>query len=258
MGAELNKKAESLKVDVNVSKKKTDHVLLTERDFDLMTALHDHVVLSFGQIHENFYAGRAISTAMNRLKKIEGQGLIERLRISRLRIQGRKNTSGVVFQLSGQGRMLLARERPEVTVFEKCPLLNLHQLDHDLLVADIAEHFKRRFPDHQWTNGRYLLDSVGFKKIPDAVLRKTTPDRAIAIELELNGKSLRRYKDIVAVLKTSARIEKVIFVTASHTIGRKIMSAIEGYQVPFGHSLRSDFFEFVRLTDCLKVNSDKR
>lgn len=239
-------------------KRKGDHVLLTERDLDMMTALHDHVVLSFRQIHERFFPARTIATAMNRLKRIESQGWIERLRIPRLRVQGRTNATGVVFQLSHRGRTMLARARPEVIIFEKCPVLNPYQLDHDLLIADIAEHFKRRFPGYQWTNGRYLSDSDGFKKIPDAVLQKTLHDRAIAIELELNGKSSRRYKEIVATLRTSPRIEKVIYVTASHAIGRKIMSAIEGYQVPFGHRLRSEFFEFVRLSECLRDNTLKR
>lgn len=243
---------------VAMNKRKADHVLLTERDLNLMTALHDHVVLSFTQIHERFFPARTIATAMNRLKKIESQGWIERLRIPRLRIQGRTNATGVVFQLSHRGRMMLARARPELTIFERCPVLNPHQLDHDLLIADIAEHFKRRFPGYQWINGRYLLDSDGFKKIPDAVLQKTLHDRAIAIELELNAKSSRRYKEIVATLRTSPCIEKVIYVTASHAIGRKIMSAIEGYQVPFGHRFRSEFFEFVRLTESLKDNSTKR
>lgn len=143
--------------------RRVDHVLLTERDLGLMTALHDHVVLSFTQIHERFFPARTIATAMNRLKKIESQGWIERLRIPRLRIQGRTNATGVVFQLSHRGRMMVARARPEVMIFEKCPVLNPHQLDHDLLIADIAEHFKRRFPGYQWTNGRYLQDSDGFK-----------------------------------------------------------------------------------------------
>lgn len=246
------------RANVTLTSRKAAHVLLTERDLDMMTALHDHVVLSFMQIHERFFPARTIATAMNWLKRIESQGWIERLRIPRLRVQGRTNATGVVFQLSHRGRMIVARSRPDVTIFEKCPVLNPHQLDHDLLIADIAEHFKRRFPGYQWTNGRYLQDSDGFKKIPDAVLRRTAQERAIAIELELNGKSSRRYKEIVATLRTSPRIEKVIYVTASHAIGRKIMSAIEGYQVPFGHRFLSEFFEFVRLTECLKDNSSTR
>lgn len=237
--------------------RKADHVLLTTQDLDMMTALHDHVVLSFGQIHERFFPSRTIATTMNRLKKIENQGWIERLRISRIRIEGSANATGVVFQLSRRGRVMLARSRPDTTIFEKCPVLNPHQLDHDLLIADVAEHFKRRFPVYQWTNGRYLSDGDGFKKIPDAVLQKSAHDRAIAIELELNGKSSRRYKEIVTTLRTSPRIERVIYVTASTSIGRKIMSAIEGYQVPFGHRFRSDFFEFVRLSECLnKTHAD--
>lgn len=243
---------------VATAKRKTDHVLLTERDLDLMTALHDHVVLSFGQIHERFFPSRTIATAMNRLKKIESQGWIERLRIPRIRIEGRASATGVVFQLSHRGRAILARSRPEATIFEKCPVLNPHQLDHDLLIADIAEHFKRRFPGYQWTNGRYLSDGNGLKKIPDAVLRRTAQDCAIAVELELNGKSSRRYGEIVTNLRTSPGIARVIYVTASTSIGRKIMSAIEGYQVPFGHGFRSEFFEFVRLSECLKDNSHKR
>lgn len=238
--------------EIKSTKQKTSHVLLTERDLDIMTALHDHVVLSFSQIHEKFFPGRTIATAMNRLKRIESQGWLERFRIPRLRVEGRKNATGVVFQLSQRGRAMLARVRPDLTIFEKCPALNPQQLDHDLLIADIAKHFKNQFPGYRWTNGRYLSESDGFKKIPDAILQKTAQSSAIAIELELTSKSARRYRDIVAILRTSSRIEKVIYVTSNHTIGRKIMSAIEGYSVPFGHKFRSEFFEFMRLDECLK------
>lgn len=234
-------------------RKKSGHVLLTKRDVDLMLGLHDHVVLSFVQIHEMFFTSRTTATAMNRLKRLESQGWIVRLRVSRLRLHGRKNAMGVVFQLSNRGRAVLAQAQPNVMIFDKMPLLNIYQLDHDLLIADIAEHFKRRFPEYQWTNGRYLKDIHELKKIPDAILRNPTSDRVIAIELELNGKSSQRYKEIVTNLKTSRLIERVIFVTAHTSIGRKIMSAIEGYAVPFGHRFRSEFFEFVRLVDCLKT-----
>lgn len=234
-------------------RRKSGHVLLTERDLILLANLHDHVVLSFAQIHDRCFAGRTFATAMNRLKRIESQRWIERIRVPRMRLHGRASATGVVFQLSNKGRAVVARLRPEMEIFEKCPVLNAHQLDHDLLIADIAEHFKNQFPGYRWINGRYLTDRDGLKKIPDAILQKTSSDKVIAIELELNGKSLRRYREIVANLKASLRIERVIFVTAHTSIGRKIMSAVEGFHVPVGHRLRSSFFEFVRLSECLKT-----
>ena len=35
--------------------KKRRHVLLTDRDLAMLVILHDHVVLSFAQIHERFF-----------------------------------------------------------------------------------------------------------------------------------------------------------------------------------------------------------
>ncbi len=237
------------------AKKKSNHVLLTDRDLNLMILLHEHVVLSFSQIHERFFTNRTFATAMNRLKRLQSQGWIERIRVPRMRLEGRKNATGVVFQLSIKGRTIINKCRPEMDVFERCPVLNLYQLDHDLLIADIADYFKEQFQDCRWVNGRYLGDAKGFGKIPDAVLQKPGSDKVIAIELELNSKSSRRYKEIVAILKSSQRIEKVIFVTSSVAIGRKIMSEIEGFPVQNGHKFRSDFFSFVRLSECLKVKS---
>lgn len=232
---------------------KPAHVLLMERDLELMVALHDHVVLGFAQIHEGFFHGRTWATAMNRLKRLESKGWIERIRVPRLHIQGRSHAAGVVFQLRHLGRMIVASRRPDIDIYDKCPQLNPNQLSHDLLIADISEYFKHRFPEHRWTNGRYLIAGDGLNKIPDAVLQKPSADKLVAIELELTGKSARRYSEIVAVLRASRRIERVIFVTSNFTIGRKIMSAIEGFEVPVGHKLRSNFFEFVRLSECIKA-----
>jgi len=159
----------------------------------------------------------------------------------------------VVFQLLPKGRMVVATRRPDIYIFERCPQLNPQQLDHDLLIADISDCFRRRFPEHRWTNGRYLVVGDGLNKIPDAVLQKPFADKLVAIELELTCKSARRYSEIVANLKSSPRIEQVIFVTSNFTIGRKIMSAVEGFEVPIGHRLRSNFFEFARLSECLKA-----
>ncbi len=217
-----------------------------------MASLHDHVVLSFAQIHERHFTGKSMPTVMNRLRRIESQSLIERIRVPRFHTCGSNRATGVVFQLSAKGRSVLAKHRPAVTIFEKCPTLNPHQLDHDLLIADIADFFKDQFPERKWIDGRYLGDFSGLNKIPDAILGDHKSGKVVAIELELTTKSSRRLREIVAHLKASRRIEKVIFVTSSTSIGRKIMSAIEGFEVPEGHNLRSEFFEFIRLSECLK------
>lgn len=216
-----------------------------------MMMLHEHVVLSFSQIHERFFHNRTFATATNRLRRLESQGWIERTKVPRMRLEGRKNAAGVVFQLSAKGRSIMAKHRPEVEIYEKCPVLNLYQLDHDLLISDIADYFKKQFPNCQWINGRYLVDLKGFGKIPDAILQKPNSDKVIAIELELNSKSSRRYKEIVSILKSSLKIEKVIFVTSSTAIGRKIMTEIDGFPVQIGHNFKSNFFSFVRLSECL-------
>lgn len=242
----------SVEPEVKSKIQKIGHVLLTDRDVALMMSLHDHVVLSFQQIHERHFTGRSMPTVMNRLRRIESQNLIERFRVPRFHVSGSNRATGVVFQLSTKGRSILAKHRSTINIYEKCPTLNPHQLDHDLLIADIADFLKRKFPERKWINGRYLGDFSGINKIPDAILGDRTSGKVIAIELELTAKSSRRLREIIANLKASRRIEKVIFVTSSTAIGRKIMSAIEGFNVPEGHNLRSEFFEFIRLSECLK------
>jgi hypothetical protein len=234
---------------------KKSHVLLTHRDLALLTSLHDHVVLSLRQIEEQFFPERDRSTVMNRLKRLESCGFLSRIRVPRLKIYGDERSAGVVFQLSNGGRKELQKHRPEKLVYEKCPAINVFQLDHDLLLADLAAHFERQYVGAKWINGRYLADADRLPKIPDAILKLANKTQVVAIELELTAKSHERYQEIIRSLKVSPLLEKVIFVTGSTVIGRKIMSAIQGYQVPEGFEFKSDLFEFQRLDQCLKLPS---
>jgi len=242
-----------LMMQTDENKVEAPHVLLTDRDLALLTSLHDHVVLSLRQIEDKFFPQRDRSTVMNRLKRLESSGYISRIRVPRLKIYGDERSAGVVFQLSNQGRKELQKHRPEKLVFEKCPAINVFQLDHDLLLADLAAHFERQFAGAKWINGRHLTDSDRLPKIPDAILRMPSKSQVVAIELELTAKSQDRYQEIIRSLKVSPLLEKVIFVTGSTVIGRKIMSAIRGYQVPEGFEFKSDLFEFQRLDQCLKL-----
>lgn len=232
---------------------KPRHVLLTDRDLDLLASLHDHVVLSFRQVWQKFFAGRSAPTVMNRLRRLEANKLIDRIRVPRFRQFQSKKETGVVFQLTTKGRGQLAKARPQMSVHEKCPTLNLYQLDHDLLLVDIADYLLGKYPGYIWINGRYLGDMKGVNKIPDVILKNPNDEKILAIELELTAKSTFRYRQILSELRASRVLTKVIYITPSVTIDRKIISEIEGFQVPEGHVFKHMFYEFLKLEDCLKA-----
>lgn len=222
------------------------NVLLTERDLALLWDLHANVVMSFWQIHKSHFAGKDHSTVINRLKRLELAGFIERTRIQRMKSWHGGKLLGVVYQITPAGLKTLSKSRELYS--ERVPTLNLASLEHDLLVNDIRAGILRKFPDGTWINGRFLVGMKGLNKIPDACVKLPEVNKLVAIELELHAKSSVRYREIVSELRSSSALEKVIYVTPHLNIGRKIMSEIAGYEVQPGNGFRDSFFEFVPLT----------
>ena len=123
-------------------------------------------------------------------------------------------------------------------------------LDHDLLINDIKPKLFCKYPGYRWINGKNL-NPKDLRKIPDAVLVFDNQPKAVAIEVELHAKSTQRYSQIITEFRLSSGIEKVIYITPNEQIDRKIMSVIEGFDVPMNHRLSTGFFEFVSLSDLM-------
>ncbi|WP_409479667.1 replication-relaxation family protein [Pseudobdellovibrio sp. HCB154] len=227
------------------------NVLLTDRDCLLLLTLYENVTTSFYQIQNLFFRGKNHATAMNRLRQLEDAGYLSRTRIPRIRSWNGGREVGVVFQVTTKSLRMLQMKYQSENFVDKIPAINPLSLDHDLLINDIKPCIQRQFDNGKWINGRHLLDSRGYKKIPDAVIEFANSDRVIAIELELHTKSSIRYRQIISEFRASSKIEKVIYVTASAQIDRKIISELEGFQVPNGYKTKSEIFSFIQLAELL-------
>nr|BFD66929.1 hypothetical protein HAGR004_19510 [Bdellovibrio sp. HAGR004] len=233
----------------NVSKT-AKHVVLTDRDLKLLLDLYENVVSSFYQIHEKFFAGRSHATVMNRLRLLEENEYITRTKVPRIKSWRGDREIGVVFQVSLKSIRILQRMHPSVVFNERPSILNVPSLDHDLILNDIKDKLVSRYPSCQWINGKNLSPK-DLRKIPDAVLLIKNQPKVVAIELELHGKSNQRYSQIITEFRMSPGIEKVIYITPNVQIDRKIMSVIEGFEVPAGHKLSTGFFEFMSLDEIM-------
>lgn len=225
------------------------HVILTERDYSLLKVLYENVVTSFYQIKNYFFKGRSHATAMNRLRLLENAGFISRTRVPRIKAWKSNREVGVVFQLAPKGVKALQLQNSEWDFVDKIPNINPVSLDHDLLLNDIKPKMLGLIPGGLWLNGRYLGISESMKKIPDAIIKLPSFEKGIAIELELSAKSSARYRQILAEFRASRDIEKVFYITAGPQIDRKILSELEGFEVPLGFKSRSGIFNFIPLSE---------
>lgn len=235
----------------NVSKK-ASHVVLTVRDLNLLYELYENVVTSFYQIHNMFFAGRSHATVLNRLRQLEENGYISRTKVPRIKSWRGDREIGVVFQATAKSIRLLQTKHASVVFNDRPVVLSPMTLDHDLLLNDIKDRLLGKYPASRWINGKNL-NPKDLRKIPDAVLKFKDQPKAIAIELELHAKSTQRYQQIITEFRLSSGLRKVIYVTPNEQIDRKIMSVIEGFDVPVGYKLRSEMFEFLNLNELLDL-----
>lgn len=230
--------------------KKVSHVVLTDRDLKMLMELYENVVTSFYQIHDLFYKGRSHATVMNRLRLLEENDYIVRTKVPRIKAIRGDREIGVVFQVTTKAIRVLQMRHSGLAFNERPVVLSVPTLDHDLLINDIKPKLNGKYPRSRWINGKNL-NPKDLRKIPDAVLVFDNQPKAVAIELELHAKSKLRYSQIITEFRLSAGIEKVIYVTPNEQIDRKIMSVIEGFDVPINHKLSTRFFEFVSLNDLM-------
>jgi hypothetical protein len=192
--------------------KKASHVVLTDRDLNLLYELYENVVTSFYQIHNKFFAGRSHATVLNRLRQLEENGYISRTKVPRIKAWHGDREIGVVFQVTAKSIRLLQTKHASVVFNDRPVVLSPMTLDHYLLLNDIKERLLGRYQGCLWTNGKNL-NPKDLCKIPDAVLKFQDQPKAVAIELELHTKSTQRYQQIITEFRLSSGLRKVIYVT---------------------------------------------
>jgi len=203
-------------------------VSLTPRDLLLLERLYENVVLSFPQVCRKAFSGKAKSTVLNRLGKLEGMGVIERWRVPVL--DSKKPGPGifVVFCITRKGIGTLAARQPEKTFRQKPVRLHGYTVHHDVLLVDVMDALREKVPGAFVMNGRIFGDQPSAQSVnPDAVLELPESNERWAVEQELTPKSEKRYREIVLRYRLQSAFARVLYVTGSREVVQKLARVLD-------------------------------
>lgn len=233
--------------------KKIAPLHLTDRDFTLLQYLYDYRMMSMEQIRRYVFTGNAWPTITNRITRLEQGALLERLRVASLIHPLRFTNVGTVLKITSLGIGTLANKFASQAFSESVPEIRVQQLQHDLLLLDIVESLKSKHPRNDFVEGSRYVKGVGDQtRVPDFVMIDPETRETTAIELELTAKSERRYRHIILDYRMSNSFSKVLFVTASETIKRKIMIEVTGEKVHDFRILNAGKFFFLLVSDIFR------
>ncbi len=227
-------------------------VSLTPRDLLLLERLYENVVLSFAQICRKAFSGKAKSTVLNRLGKLEGMGVIERWRVPVLDAKRPGPGIFVVFSITRKGIGILQGRRPQMEFRSKPVRLNAYSIHHDVLLVDVVEALKERFPSASAKNGMLLTGPAeGGTVFPDAVLEVPERKERWAVELELTAKSEKRYREIVLRYRLQSAFARVLYVTSSREIVQKLTRVLDKMPEKLGSTEPTEKFLWLDLNELL-------
>lgn len=233
--------------------KKITSLHLTERDFTLLQYLYDYRMMSMEQIRRYIFTNNAWPTITNRITKLEQGDFIERLKVANLIHPLRLKNVGTVLKITSLGIGTLANKFASQTFSESVSDIRVQQLQHDLLLLDVVESLKAKHPKNVFVEGNRYVKGVGDQaRIPDFVMIDPDTKETTAIELELTAKSERRYRHIILDYRMSKSFSKVLFVTASETIRRKIMTEVLGEKLHDFRIQNAGKFFFLLVSDIFR------
>lgn len=205
------------------------NVLLTERDCILLKALYDNTVMTYGQIKMKVFPEVKKTTAINRLTKLLKVGLISRQRVARIRLGNDPHAIGVLYQITKSGIQWLIRRYPLITFRPEPVRVHFYTLEHDLLVVDLMAQLKKEIPGVEIVNGKLWESGTNANGlVPDLILKKPNSNALTAIELELNVKSEKRYRELILKYRMAGQFEKVIYFVGHESIQATILRTILG------------------------------
>ncbi len=227
-------------------------VRLTRRDGSILEDCYRQTVLSFTQMRERHFPGKAVTTVSNRLGQLCRGGYLKRTRVT-LPGYGGAGEVGVVYQVTKLTLGCLQRRHPDEVISRQVVPLNLNQLGHDLRLSDTISALRKRFSSHQIIHGTHFhRANPGEKKHPDAIL-VDSGDEQIAVELELTAKSENRYRAIVLEYRLHSRFGKVLYVVLGRAISQKIQYQItQSRSLPGLPAIPTGKFYFTTLRDLLR------
>lgn len=205
------------------------------RDKELFKSLQGFGLLTTKQIASNFFPGIAHTTVLRRLRKLEDSSYIRR-------IEGLSNYERA-WALTQPGADLVCVPSPK-SYFRK------DQLEHDLKLSElrltlesigIAQSW---VPEHEIrakvcasngsSRGQYML-------IPDGIVgvEHNGTKESLALELELNYKSSKRYERIFSSYARKQSLLGVWYFVADKGLGKSISKAANKY---FSGNIKTKFF----------------
>lgn len=227
-------------------------VSLTPRDTLLLNELYENVVLSFAQVCRKAFQGKAKSTVLNRLGKLEGMGVIERWRVPVL--DSKKAGPGlfVVFSITRKGIGVLQARQPEKAFRQKPIRLHGYTIYHDVLLVDVQDALREKFAGALVKSGRLLADQPGAAAVnPDAVLEFPERKERWAVELELTTKSEKRYREIVLRYRLQNAFARVLYVTSSREVVQKLARVLDRIPEKLGKVPPTEKFLWLDLNELL-------
>jgi hypothetical protein len=97
-----------------------------------------------------------------------------------------------------------------------------------VLLVDVVDALREKFPGAILTNGRLLGDQASAQSVnPDAVLEFPECKERWAVELELNAKSEKRYREIVLRYRLQSAFARVLYVTGSREVVQKLARVLD-------------------------------
>jgi DNA-binding Lrp family transcriptional regulator len=226
---------------------------LMPRDWLLMEGLYANTMMSFKQIANYYFEGRAKSTIHNRLTQLEQGGIIRRFKMGRILHHLLEAEIGVVFSLSKIGLTLLQARTPWRTLRIEPVPVNTSTLYHDLLLVDVTKKLESIFPEMNFVSGKLLgLPSQKMKRIPDIIGHWQGTNKMMAIELELTTKSEKRYRQILTEYRIDQNFEKILYITSHVSIEEKIKTLLTHKKVDSFMRPSTGKFYFATLSDLLK------
>jgi hypothetical protein len=198
-------------------------IALTERDLAILRDLTRFWAMTVEQVTRHHFP--TVKTAANRLGELVNAGLV---RAERPAFRGR-----AAYLVTPAGARLADVDLPAARA-------SLLLLPHRLAVVDLADALLERHTGAAWTTERELRQGsmatvrdrrrgrmlAGTPHVPDGVL--TLPDGlAVAVELELSGKTTEEYSRILRWYGAALDYRRVRWFCATPALQRKVAELVE-------------------------------
>ena len=230
-------------------------VSLTPRDFFLLVELYRNVVLSFPQVRQKVFQGKAKSTVLNRLGKLEGMGFIERWRVPVLDSKQPGPGVFVVFSITRKGIAALSARHPGQLLRQKPVRVHGYGVYHDVLLVDVMDALRKKFTGSAVTNGRLWGEQPGASAVnPDAVLEFPGGKERWAVELECTAKSEKRYRETVLRYRLQSAFDRVLYVTDREDVVHKLARVLDRKPERLGSNPPTEKFLVLPLNDLVPQN----